>query len=115
MKLLMCIVHPEDVRQLSDALVEQGHRVTRVASVGGFLQRGNVTLFIGVEDEEVENVLATIKMTCHRHVETLPEILRRPGFTTQSIGAGVVFVFDMEGYERLAPLVPFDNSPPSGH
>ena len=115
MKLVMCIVHPEDVGPLSDASVEQGHRVTRMGSVGGFLRRGNVTLFIGAEDEEVEEVLTTIKKTCHPHIETLPEMLRRPGFTTHSIGAAVVFVFDMEQYERLGPVVPLDNPPPAGN
>jgi uncharacterized protein YaaQ len=84
-----------------------------VASAGGFLQRGNTTLFIGVEDEKVDDVLAIIKHNCHPHQETLPEILRRPVFTTQSIGAAVVFVFDMEQFERIGPTLALDTQPPT--
>jgi uncharacterized protein YaaQ len=38
--------------------------VTRVASTGGFLRRGNVTLLIGVEAEQVQPVIDLLRETC---------------------------------------------------
>ena len=40
------------------------YRVTRVASTGGFLRRGNVTLLIGVEPAKVQGVLDLLRETC---------------------------------------------------
>ncbi len=64
MKLLVAIVKDSEAVAVSDHLVEQGFRVTRIASTGGFLRRGNVTLLIGVEDEQVEAVIAAIDAAC---------------------------------------------------
>ncbi len=64
MKLLVAIVKDSDAVAVSDHLVEQGFRVTRIASTGGFLRRGNVTLLIGVEAEEVDAVIAAIDAAC---------------------------------------------------
>ena len=38
--------------------------MTRVASTGGFLRRGNVTLLIGVEDPRVDTVIDILRETC---------------------------------------------------
>ena len=36
----------------------------RVASTGGFLRRGNVTLMLGVEGEKVEEVIDLLREAC---------------------------------------------------
>ena len=64
MKLIIAIVKDSDALAVSDALVEQQFGVTRIASTGGFLRRGNVTLLSGVEAEAVEQVLHTIAENC---------------------------------------------------
>ena len=64
MKLIIAIVRDTDDRQVLDALVAKSFRVTRVASTGGFLRRGNVTLFIGVEPEQVETVFDLVRDAC---------------------------------------------------
>jgi uncharacterized protein YaaQ len=64
MKLIIAIVRDSDDRQVLDALVARSYRVTRVASTGGFLRRGNVTLFIGVEPDQVQNVLDVVRDAC---------------------------------------------------
>ena len=43
MKLMFVIVRDIDAGDVVQALVENKYRVTRVASTGGFLRRGNVT------------------------------------------------------------------------
>lgn len=64
MKLIIAIIRDTDDVRVLDQLVAKGHRVTRVASTGGFLRRGNVTLFIGAEAEQVQPVIDLLRETC---------------------------------------------------
>jgi uncharacterized protein YaaQ len=65
MKMIITIVRDKDDQQVIDQLVTQGFRVTRVASTGGFLRRGNVTLLIGVErDQQVQAAINLLEETC---------------------------------------------------
>ncbi|MGC9346675.1 MAG: cyclic-di-AMP receptor [Anaerolineae bacterium] len=64
MKLVVAIVKDSDAMDVSDALVENDFRMTRIASTGGFLRRGNVTLLIGLEQEQLELLFATIQAAC---------------------------------------------------
>lgn len=50
-------VSAEAVRRLA----ERNYRVTRLASTGGFLNRGSTTLFIGVEEDDVDGALETLR------------------------------------------------------
>lgn len=87
MKLMIVIVHDTDSDAVLQALLGKGLRVTRVASTGGFLRRGNVTLLIGVESDKVDNVF---------------EILRQ---NTQPVDQqqhrATVFVVDMPYFEQI--------------
>jgi uncharacterized protein YaaQ len=47
-----------------DGLVKEQYRVTRVASTGGFLRRGNTTILMGVEEEQIEPALDIIRALC---------------------------------------------------
>ncbi|MCS7179126.1 MAG: cyclic-di-AMP receptor [Anaerolineae bacterium] len=64
MKLLIVILRDGDAGAVIDRLVEMGYRVTRIASTGGFLRRGNVTLLIGAEAGEVDGVIDLLRQTC---------------------------------------------------
>jgi uncharacterized protein YaaQ len=64
MKLILAIIRDRDDANVIGRLVEKGHRVTRVASTGGFLRRGNVTLLIGTEAEQVQPVTELIRDAC---------------------------------------------------
>jgi uncharacterized protein YaaQ len=64
MKLMFVIVRDVDAENVVQALVEQKYRVTRVASTGGFLRHGNVTLMMGVEEEKVQAVVDLLRQAC---------------------------------------------------
>ena len=64
MKLVITIIRDTDAGPVTERLVGDGHGVTRVASTGGFLRRGNVTLLVGVEDENVELVIEALREVC---------------------------------------------------
>jgi len=54
MKMIIVIVKDNDADRVTEALTTAEFRVTRIASTGGFLRSGVVTLLIGVRDERVE-------------------------------------------------------------
>ena len=64
MKLIIAIVSDVDAGPVVEQLVTHGQRVTRVASTGGFLRRGRVTLLIGTEEENVQLVMDILRDAC---------------------------------------------------
>lgn len=63
MKMIILIVKDSDSDEITQALTADKYRITRVASTGGFLRSGVVTIFIGVRDERAELVLDLIRKT----------------------------------------------------
>lgn len=61
MKMIIVIVKDSDAEQVTQALTSNDFRVTRIASTGGFLRSGVVTLLIGVNDERVESGIRVIR------------------------------------------------------
>jgi len=61
MKLIIAILRDSDNESVSQALVNEGYRVTRIASTGGFLRRGSSTLMIGTEYERVDRAIELIR------------------------------------------------------
>lgn len=64
MKVVIAIVRDSDDQRVLAKLVASDYRVTRVASTGGFLRRGNVTLLIGVDEPKVQGVIDLLRETC---------------------------------------------------
>jgi uncharacterized protein YaaQ len=64
MKLIIAIIRDEDSEPVSQALVNQQFRVTRIASTGGFLRRGSTTLMIGVDEEMVDAAIEVVRENC---------------------------------------------------
>ena len=64
MKIILAVIRDSDEAQVVDQLIARGNRVTRMSSTGGFLRRGNVTLMIGVEDDQLQPVIDLVKETC---------------------------------------------------
>jgi uncharacterized protein YaaQ len=64
MNLVLSVVQNEDAEPVTRALLAAGHRVTRINTAGGFLRRGNVTLLVGVDEAQVDDVLRIIGANC---------------------------------------------------
>jgi uncharacterized protein YaaQ len=64
MKLMIIIVRDSDSESVSQDLVQNEFRITRMASTGGFLRRGNSTLLVGVEDAQVQPVIDLVHKAC---------------------------------------------------
>ena len=65
MKLVMSIVRDQDAGRAIDGLVAKDYRATRINTAGGFLKRGNATILVGVNDEQVDEVIEIIRSVCH--------------------------------------------------
>ena len=61
MKMIIVIVKDADAELVTLALTGNDFRVTRIASTGGFLRNGVVTLLIGVDDDRVEAGIQVIR------------------------------------------------------
>lgn len=61
MKMIILIIKDNDADEVTQALTADKYRVTRIASTGGFLRSGIVTLLIGVRDERAELVQELIR------------------------------------------------------
>lgn len=108
MKLVIAIVQDEDVGFLMDELIENDYRVTKFASTGGFLKSGNTTIFIGVDDDLVDDCLEIIKENCSSrtstttmmNVSTPAEVYSSVPIEIQ-IGGATVFVVNVEDFLRI--------------
>ncbi len=111
MKLIIAIVQDEDVDNLTDALIADSFRVTRIGSTGSFLRMGNSSLMTGVEDHEVPQVISIIRRVCRRRKQMAvpyspalePGLLYMPENFEVEVGGAVIFVHNVERFERLMP------------
>jgi uncharacterized protein YaaQ len=69
MKLIVVILRDSDNEPVSQQLIQQGFRVTRIASTGGFFRRGMSTLMIGVENDRVDAAIDAIRQSAAPPVE----------------------------------------------
>lgn len=88
MKLMIIILRDSDGEAAVQELIQNQYRVTRMASTGGFLRRGNSTLLVGVEDNQVDGVNELLKRAC------------RP-VDEENQHRATVFVVNMPFYTRI--------------
>lgn len=87
MKLMTVIIQDKDSDRVLEALVGMDFSVTRLASTGGFLRKGNVTLLLGLEAKQVDMVIDIIKNRCTAH--------------EPNRHAATIFVLDMPEYMKV--------------
>lgn len=109
MKLVIAVVQAEDAPRTVDALSAAGISSTKIASSGGFLQQGNVTLMIGVAKERVADVVNLIRDNCRersRYLTPMPPVVE-PGemFTPfpveVQVGGATVWVLPVDSFEKI--------------
>jgi len=61
MKMIIIIVQDNDADTLTRAFTAENFRVTRVASTGGFMRSGVVTMLLGVEDPQVDAAIKVVR------------------------------------------------------
>ncbi|KNF09828.1 hypothetical protein CLPU_2c02800 [Gottschalkia purinilytica] len=109
MKLVIAIVQDEDAPRLIDALMDKDYSVTKLSSTGGFLRSGNTTLLIGVNKEEVDNVISIIEEYCktRKQITAAPipatwvSSVYMPHTVEVQVGGATIFVLDISQFEKI--------------
>lgn len=110
MKLIYAIVRYDNEDEVITALTKKHYSVTKLATTGGFLKKGNTTLIIGTEEEHVSDVIDIIKHECGTRQKitiNMPYISGSAMINcatmpmTVEVGGATIFVLDVEHYEKI--------------
>ena len=108
MKLILAIVSSDDSTSVMRSLTQAEFSVTKLATTGGFLMAGNVTLIIGVEDERVDDAIGIIRETSMSRTQAMPAISETSirGFFDAPlmevmVGGATIFVLPIDRFEKI--------------
>ena len=107
MKLILAIINKEDSQEVSHALTKEKYSVTKLATQGGFLMSGNITLIIGTEEEKVDHAIEIIKDHSRQRKEIVPSTATYGiGVTTAfplevTVGGATIFVLNVEDFIKV--------------
>lgn len=109
MKLVIAVVQDKDHRRVTEALLERGFKFTNIASTGGLLREGNVTFLIGVDTDQIDDVITVLRehsKTREQLVNVFPPTIEPIGTCIPSpvkvqVGGATVFVLDVARFEKL--------------
>ena len=109
LKLIIAVVQGEDAQKTVVALTDKGISSTRISSTGGFLQQGNVTLLIGVDESQVQEALQIIRENCQERSRYLTPVpaLAEPGEFFMAypvevqVGGATVWVVPVDSFEKI--------------
>lgn len=107
MKLILAIINRDDAGAVTQALSRKGFSSTKLASTGGFLLAGNITVLVGVAQEQVQTVIDIIREHSHSRSQMIPATAGMtqgycPSTPIQvTVGGATVFVLDVDRFERI--------------
>ena len=108
MKLMLAIINNDDAASVAAALTQNGFAITKLSTTGGFLQAGNTTLLIGVEDNDVSRAQEIIRkesFTRTKKVPTSASFGRGLSVGDEqvetTVGGATVFVLNVESLEKM--------------
>lgn len=107
MKLIITIISNKDTEKVLNILSKSGFPATKVSSTGQFLEGGHSSLFIGVEDDKVEEVHKILKENVTKRVvrehgtqSTLNGTLLKQPVDVEEYG-GISFIIDVEEFRKF--------------
>ena len=107
MKLVLAVINRDDSRSVTVNLTKKGFSSTCLATTGGFLMAGNVTVMVGVDEEKVQDVIDVIKEYSHARKQMIPTTAEvgygyYPAMPVEvTVGGATIFVVDIERFERV--------------
>jgi uncharacterized protein YaaQ len=94
LKLAIAIIQDEYINRVLKALMAEKVRTTKLSSTGGFLKKGNTTLLIGVENDQVDHIIDLIKAQCE-------STKVKEGESEITVGGANIFIMDIDQYKRI--------------
>ena len=107
MKLILAIINHDDANAVTQSLTKNGFSSTKLATTGGFLRAGNVTILVGVDEEKVQSVIDIIKEQSHSRKQMIPTTTEMSyGYYPSMpvvviVGGATIFVVDIVRFERV--------------
>ncbi len=114
MKMIYAIVHTDDSDFVTETLNQNKFSVTKLATTGGFLRKGNTTLMIVTSDDKVDKVIGIIKKECAKREQVAVEQpysdngLSGGGFAgvplmpfTVEVGGATIIVVNVEQFMKV--------------
>ncbi len=107
MKLILAIVSNDDASVLMKELVKEKFSVTKLASSGGLLRKGNTTLMIGSKDDDVDKVVDIITKFSKTRNELVPSsVISDIGIIPSTplevtVGGATIFIVDVEKFKKI--------------
>lgn len=108
MKLIFAIIQADDADNVVDILNQNGFMVTKLASTGGFLRKGNVTLMIGTSEEKVNPLIQIFRTECGKRKQMMYSVpfsespmLADSSMVPIEVGGATIFVLDVERFEKV--------------
>lgn len=107
MKMLLAIINSDDAHSVMNHLMEAGFQITKLATTGGFLRAGNVTILIGLEDSRLDEAMDLIRKYSNTRKQIIPTAANlgvgfHPAMPVEvTVGGATVFVLNVEQFEKL--------------
>lgn len=107
MKLIIAIVANEDTPVLMKELIKHRYFVTKLASTGGLLRKGNTTLMIGAKEQDTDTILHLIHEFSRTRNELVPSSIINdygvmPSMPLEvTVGGATVFILNVEKFEKM--------------
>ena len=102
MKMVLAIINYDDAQDVISSLMKAGFSITKLATTGGFLKAGNVTILVGLD--ECFDIIREHSSTRKQIIPTTAEL--GMGFFPSApvqvdVGGATVFVLGVERFEKL--------------
>lgn len=107
MKMLLAIINSDDAHNVIDNLMKEGFSITKLATTGGFLKAGNVTVLIGLDEDKLDTAIGIIRQYSSSRKQVIPTTAELgmgfyPTMPVQvDVGGATVFVLNVERFEKL--------------
>jgi len=105
-KMIAVIIQEVDLANALKTLSRAGFGVDQLPSTGGFLNRRNVTLLIGIPEGREADIYPILEYACERRVEhiRIPQKGSLLSFVRPlpvDVGGATIFTFDIEAYHEF--------------
>lgn len=110
MKLMYIIVRNDNEQDVVNSLLKENFRITKLATSGGFLRKGNTTLFSCMNDNEVQKAIDIVKNECGKRKKitvNIPVNLPSTAInyttvpTTIEVGGATIIVTDVYKFDKF--------------
>lgn len=107
LKLVITIISNKDIEKVLEALSKAGFFATKISTTGQFLEGGNSCIFVGVEQDKIEEVFDVLGKNVTKRIirqhgvnSTVAGTLLKQPVDVEEYG-GVAFVIDVENFRKF--------------